>query len=326
MTIPHIIGNPLEEIGAKQLDSGEVYVLGVKNPHSAAQALYCINKENLFAGAFQMLDVTDEVFNNPLYETSYQDLLPSTFNGLPVPSRIGIANYTLPWLVEFRRNPNMKETLNSVQYITLLPSTRFLRYGLNGVWSPWQLLHGTIGALQYMMTTADVKQQDYNYMGYLPLTGMTYTKQQYPDLYNLIKDKVTSTAETFTLPDATNHYVASNDTNAGKVQEWKLPDFSDTVNFAKGTTKDKTLFKEVTDAGKFIRVSNKATTTSSYLEDNIFKNLDTGDAQTGDNSGLTAELKLDLANKFGANHVGTKLEPNTFFASCLFVYAGYPQV
>lgn len=328
-TIPHLVGNPLEEATAKQLNNNEIYVLGVKDPQSPMQALYCINKENLFAGSFQDIDIDENTFNNPVFETSYQDMLPNDFSGLPDLSRIGVKSYTLPWMVDFRRNPNFKEVINGVQFVTTLSGIKFMRFGTSGVFSPWQLVTDrVIGAVTHIMIADDVKQEGYNYMGYLPLTGMTYTKKQYPDLYALLKDKVTSTATTFTLPDATNKYISASPDNAMKTAEWTMPDLTDNIDFIKGTTKDKALIREMVEANKLFKVRGKddSTTASSYLDDAIFKEIKDGKPQVGDDSGLTSELKLDLAGKIGQEHIGTKVSPDTLYVSNAFIYAGYPQI
>lgn len=329
MTIPHVAGNPIEEATAKQLNNNEIYVLGVKNPQTPMQSLYCINKENLFAGAFQDIDVDENVVANPTYETSYQDMLPNGFTGLPRLEFVGIKTYTLPWMIEFRRNPNFSEEINGAQFATTLTGIRFIRYGVSGVFSPWQLAGDRIiGSLQHLITSEDFKQEGYNYLGYLPLTGMTYSKKQYPDLYALLKDKVDSTATTFTLPNAMGAYVAGSDTRDGKVADWTMPDLTDVVDFVKGTTQDKSLIRDMVDVNKLFKVTGKdnSTTASSYLDEAIFKEAKDGSPTVGDASGLTSELKLDLAGKIGAEHVGAKVMPDTFFASCLFIYAGYPQV
>ena len=323
-TIPHLVGNPLEEVTSKQLNNTEIYVLGVKNPQSPLNSLYCINKENLFSGAFQDIDIDENTFNNPTFETSYQDMLPNDFQGLPDVSKIGV-EYKLQWLVEFKRNPNFAEAINGAQFVTTLSGIRFMRYGISGVYSPWQLVTDrVIGSLQYMIAN----DNGTNYMGWLPLTGMEYARQQYPDLYALLKDKVTSTDNTFTLPRAKGHYLASSDDKVGQISDWTMPDLTDTIDLIKGTTKDKSLVREPVDVNKLFKIKGKddSTTASSYLDDNVIKEAKDGNPTVGDDSGLTSEIKLDLKNKIGDEHVGDKIMPDTFFASNLYIYAGYPQV
>lgn len=316
--IPHLVGNPLPEVTAKQLNENEIYVLGVKDPHNPNNSLYCINKENLFARAFQDKDIDEGIFNNPTFETSYQDVLPNNFTGLPDLARIGIDNYTLPWTVEFRRNPVFSETINGVQFVTTLSGLRFMRYGVSGVFAPWQLVSDNIfGALQHMMIDKT------NYMGWLSF-GSTYTRKEYPDLYDLLKNKVTSTADTFTLPNARGHYIASGD--AGKTKAWAMPDLTDDVGFVKGLSKS--LIRNKIEVNSLFKIKNKdnSDTANTYLDDAIFKEVKDGNPTVSDDGGLTSELKLDLAGKIGAEHIGDKIMPDTIFSSGLYIYAGYPQI
>lgn len=324
-TIPTLVGNPLKEMTAKQLVGEEIYVLGCLNPREPIRDLYCINKENLFAGAFQDLDIDENVFNDPTFETSYQDILPNTFKGLPDLSRISIT-YNKPWLVEFRRNPIFNTEENGIQIVSTLTGIRLVRYGLNGVFTKWQLYGSdVIGAMQHLIVPGNA--EGLNYKGWLPLIGSTYPKDYYPELYELLKDKVNKTDNIFTLPDAREHYLSANKDKAGQTAAWTLPDITDTVDFVKGMNKRESLIKPMVDVKKLFKVKGKdnSNTTMSYLEGSVIKTINTGAPVTGDGSGLTSELKLDLANKIGQEHVGNKSMPDTIFSSNLYIYAGYPQ-
>lgn len=323
MAIPTLIGNPLQEVTAKQLVGKNIYVLGTTNPQSPTRTLYAINKENLFAGAFQDLDIDENIFNNPNFETSYQDMVGHQFTGLPDLTRICAGDYMDPWLVEFKRNPVLTENIQGVQIVSTLTGIRFMRYGKDGVFSAWQLDTGNvIGALQHMIVSDTVS--GLNYMGWLPLNGATHSKDHYPKLYEILKNKVTTTDTTFTLPDGRGYYLgAAENGKAGTSAVWTMPNITDTVDLVKGLSKS--LFKSMTEDKKLFKVSIKdnSTSTMSYLDDAVIKDTQTGDANPTE--GLTNELKLDLENKIGKEHVGDKVMPNTIYSSNIYIYAGYPQ-
>lgn len=323
--LPHLIGNPLEEKTYKELNPNQIYVLGVKDPQNPlGQQLYCINKENLFQGAFLDIDIDERIFNNPLYETSYQDVLPNQFAGLPNLALIGITNYTLKWAVDYRKNPVFQENdAEGMQMVRTFDGIAFVRYGVRGQWGRWQLMNPSFpfGMINHMIVAQH--QANKNYMGWLPLDGQSYTKAQYPDLYNILQGKVQTTAESFTLPDAREKYLSAKPDNAGQTAQWQTADISDTVDIVKGEFKS--LFKPMIDTGKLFKVTNKdnSDTTMSYLDDNVVLDINDATAIKGDS--LTSELKVDLPSKLGQGHVSDKVRPDTVWTSAAYIYAGYPQ-
>lgn len=322
---PGVTGTPL-----KNFDGGatDIYVLGVTDPESPLKReLFAIDKESLFQGAFQDLDISEDIFNNPKYKTSYQDIVPNTWKSLPNLNLIHL-EYNLNWIVDYRRNPNIGENINGVQTVSTFTGYKFIRYGLDGNWTKWQLVSQTpIGALAHLIVPE--KYRGLNRLGWLPLSGITYSKQMYPDLYLLIRDVFESDTDSFTLPDARGSYLRSleGEDVLGSVNDWVMPDITDTLDFVKGSYYNKSLFKEMTQINKLFLVKDKddSTTTSAYLNNDSIINLNNADPVEGDQSGLTSELKLDLKNRLGKKHVSTDLRPKSFVSSDIYIYAGYPQ-
>lgn len=325
---PGIIGSGIKQATLSMNETSNYKILVVEEPTSPLKRnLYYIDKEDLMIGAVNDLDISEEIFSTPTYDYSYQDIIPNTWAGLPDLSLIG-ETYTDKWLIEYRKNPNKSETINGTQIATTYTGRKFIRYGVKNVWQRWQLMSGSIpfGAITTMLVPSNNRAG--NNLGWIPLNGFSHNKKKYPQLFECIKEYVTSNDSSFTLPDLTNHYISvDNDKNIGKKIEWTLPDISDEIDFISGRLdKIKIIRTDAKRSGKLFQVERRDDTLTPYLSDDTLIYPNTGAPIEGDGSGLTQYLKIDLPEKIGSSHIGLKVSPDTFCTSNYYIYAGYPQI
>ena len=325
---PGVVGNAIKKATTKVVEDNNMKVLVVKNPEDPiTRDLYYADKEDVLAGFYKELDITEAVFNNPKFDTSYNDLIPGTWKGLPNMNLLG-ESYNGNWVVDYHRNPNKTEDMNGTQIVTSFTGKRFIRYGLGGVWQRWQLLSSTpFGQITTMLIPNDKKPL--NNMGWVPLNGFTHNKKKYPDLYEKIKNVVVSNADSFTLPNLNDKYLtqSGDDNKTGTFKGWTIPNIDDEIGFIAGAENYVRLIRAEgeRDRGLF-QVDRRDDTTTPYLNKNSIINPITGDPIVGDGSGLTTYLQIDTEKKLGADHVSDKVAPDTFYVTGYYIYAGYPQV
>lgn len=323
---PSVVGQKLKEVTKEDFQNTSPYVLVIRNlAESGVQELFIMNKEEFYEGAFLDKDITQEIFNSPLYDTSYQDLIPGNWVGLPDMSLIGL-DQPNEWLVQYFRNPNINEVTGGTQILKCMNGIEFIRTGINKKWTQWQI----ISSNPYGLITAGLfKDRLTNNCGWLPLNGVSYAKSKYPQLWKVLEGKVTSDTLTFTLPNLNDKYISTtnNDGKIAKFDTWKLPDITDRVGLLAGSESLISLFRDSSKrSGKLFQIEREDDTTPPYLNSNVVVNPVTGDPVVGDGSGLTNYLKLDLKEAVGETHVGVNiLKPDTFYVSNFYIYGGYPQ-
>lgn len=325
---PGVIGSGIKQATLSMNEMNNYKILVVENPTSPLKRnLYYIDKEDLITNIIKDLNITEEIFNTPTFDTSYQDIIPNTWKGLPDLSLIG-EKYTDNWLIEYRKNPNTEETINGTQIATTYTGRKFIRYGINNIWQRWQLISGSIpfGMITTMIVPSNNRSG--NNLGWIPLNGFSHNKKKYPQLFECIKEYVQSDTNSFTLPDLTNQYLSvDSDKNIGKKLEWTLPDISDEIDFTAGKiNKTKIIRTDKKRTNQLFQVNRRDDTSTPYLSDDTIIQPDTGAPIEGDGSGLTQYLKLDLVEKIGNDHIGIKVTPDTFCTSNYYIYAGYPQI
>lgn len=316
---PAITGQPLE---IKKKVDNEVYVLVTENPQdTATKPLYVMRKEDVFDNIFQGININEQNFNSPTYNNSYQDIIPSGWYGMPDMSLI---NCDTPdyWMVEFFVNPDTDDTKGGIQRLTSFDGIQFIRIGDKGAWGKWQLISNEpIGIISPALFKSNVG----NTMGWLPMNGLTYTKSQYPRLYEVIKD-IYGAADglSFTLPDLSGKYISVDNNKKGESDNWKMPDISDKIGILAGKGDNKTLFRNNSvRTGELFQVERGDDTLIPYLSDDAIESPMVGDPIV--TKGLTNYLKIDLNEKLSNEHVGDKIIPDTFYVSNYYIYAGYPQ-
>lgn len=321
-----VTGQQIQVISAKDLNGKSPYVLCLAGPMDKGNTqLYLLSKEELYKGAFVDKDISEEIFNTPNYDSSYQDLIPGNWGGLPNMSKIGV-NTPSEWIINFYRDPantgRGTQVIKTVEY-----GIEMIRTSRDNIWSEWQIINSIpFGSI----ISGIFKDRVNNQLGWIPLNGVSYSKKMYPKLYEILKDKVVSDANTFTLPNIQDHYYlgTSNEDGAiGKLEPWKIPNKTDKIGVLAGAEEIIRLFRDNSHRpNSLFQIEREQDSTVPYLKSDIIELNQTGEPIVGDGSGLTNYLKLDFAEGFGADHVGNLLQPNTFIVSNFYIYAGYPQI
>lgn len=323
---PSITGQTLKLVNESIFEGSSPLVLVVKKIGNTPEELYAMRKEDFFTGVFQDMDISQKIFEDPLFDTSYQDLIPGTWTGLPNMSLIGMDS-PQDWIVQYFRNPNINEwkTKGGAQIVKCDLGIEFIRYSKNQTWGPWQLVSSNPFGL---ISAGLFKNNVTNNLGWLPLNGVSYAKSKYPELWKVLEGKVASDDLTFTLPNLSGNYLSapSAGKEVGTFDTWKVPNVTDRIGLISGASASTTLFRDKNKrVGKLFQVEREDDTTQPYLSDVVVVNPVTGDPIEGDGSGLTSYLKFDVEEGYGSEHVTlNNLIPNTFYTG-FFIYAGYPQ-